>query len=333
MEKMSKIRKSLWMRRVDFSKIRDALQFISQHNGQLRAKDLESLGIDRGFFRRENGEPFSRTTMYHYRKVMEHLQMVKLDQQRYFVDDTGQFVQFAEFLKLEGRTGVVSSEEKEILVNAIILNSDCQDHFFHVFSLSQKMFTSVEQFRNEASYIMAQTDEEGTIILRNPRTEARYALDTNDKLQAIFWGVRLWAVDLGITDEIFTYTEGRIIFPILRPGSLKSSEIVKAILSELKPKETWETISAPELTRKWSPYLRVSTRELHDAVKSIQVAFPQYVDFIPTSTSFIHIRTPFEKQDKALFKGYIRDSQGRLISHVRLHQSIWEEYDRAKETQ
>jgi hypothetical protein len=330
MAKVSKFRKSLWMRRVDFSKIRDALQFLSEHNGQLRAKDLESLGIDRGFFRRENGGPFSRTTMYHYRKVMEHLQMVKLDRQHYFVEDTGQF---AELLKREGRTGVLPSEEKEILANAIILNSDCQSHFFHVFSLSQKMFTSVEQFRNEASYIMAQTDEKGMIILKNPRTEARYALDTNDKLQAIFWGVRLWAVDLGVTDELFTYAEGRVIFPILRPGSLKSSEIVKAILSELKPKETWETISAPELTRKWSPYLRVSTRELHDAVKSIQVTFPQYVDFIPTSASFIDIRTPFEKQDKAFFKGYIRDSQGRFISHVRLHRSIWEEYDRVKETQ
>ena len=63
MEKVSKIKKSLWMRRVDFTKIRDALQFVSEHNGQLRAKDLEKLGIDKGFFRRKNGQPFSRTTM------------------------------------------------------------------------------------------------------------------------------------------------------------------------------------------------------------------------------------------------------------------------------
>jgi hypothetical protein len=331
MEKMIKNRKSLWMRRVDFGKIRDALQLVSEYNGQLRAKDLEDLGAERGFFRRENGEPFSRTTMYHYRKVMEHLQMVKLDQQRYFVDDIRQF---SGLLKQKGKTRTLSSEDKEILANAIILNSECQAHFFHVFSLSQKMFTSVEQFRNEASFITSQTEEKkGGIILRNPKTEVSYTLDTNDKVQAIFWGVRLWSMDLGITDEIFTYREGRVIFPILKPGSLKGSEIVKAVLPESKPEETWQTISAPELTRKWSPYLRVSTRELHDAIKSIQVKFPQYVDFIPTSKSFIDIRTPFEKRDKVLFKGYIRDSQGRFISHIRLHRSIWEEYNGEKEAQ
>jgi len=330
MEKVSKIRKSLWMRYVDLSKIRDALQLVSDHNGQLRAKDLETLGIEMGFFRRENGEPFSRTTMYHHRKIMEHLGMVRVDRQHYFMEDTGQF---AELLKPAATTGVLSPEEKETLANAIILNSDCQSHFFHVFSLSRKMFTGVEEFRTKASYIIAQADKEGTIVLRSPRTEVRYPLDTNDKLQAIFWGVRLWAIDLGVTDEIFTYSEGRAIFPILRPGSLKASDIVKAILSELKPRETWETISAPELTRKWSPYLRVSTQELHNAIQSMQVRFPQFVDLIPTSASFIAIRTPFEKQDKALFKGYLRDSQGRFISHIRLHHSIWEEYVRAKETQ
>ena len=330
MEKVSKIKKSLWMRRVDFTKIRDALQFVSEHNGQLRAKDLEKLGIDKGFFRRKNGQPFSRTTMYHYRKVMEHLQMVKVDRQHYFVEDRSQF---GEFIKQGGELGVLSSEEKEILANAIILNSDCQSHFFHVFSMSQKMFTSAEQFRTEASYITAQTDKEGIIVLKNPKTEVRYELDTNDKLQAIFWGVRLWAVDFQIIDEILTYSEGRVIFPILRPKSLKVSEIVKSILSELRPRETWETISTPELTRRWSPYLRVSTQELHDAIKPIQARFPQLVDFIPTSTSFIDIRTPFEKQDKALFKGYLRDSQGRFISHIRLHHSILEEYDKVKEAQ
>lgn len=323
-------RKSLWMRRVNFSKIKDALQLVEEYNGRLRAKDLETLGIKRGFFRREDGEPFSRTTMYHYRKVMEHLQMIKLDQQRYFIDDTRQF---AELLKRKGKKGALSSEDREILANAIILNAECQSHFFHIFSLSQRMFTSVEQFRNEAAYITAETDEESMIILRNPRTEVSYTLDTNDKVQAIFWGVRLWSMDLRITDEIFTYREGRVIFPILKPGSLRGSEIVKAILTESKPEETWQTISIPELTRKWSPYLRVSTQELHDAIKSIQVAFPQYVDLIPTSGSFIDIRTPYEKRDKALFKGYIRDSQGRFISHIRLHYSIWDEYNREKETQ
>lgn len=327
---MSKTRKSLWMRYIDFRKIRDALRLVSEHDGQLRAKDLEILGVKSGIFCGESGKPFSRTTMYHYRKVMEHLQMARLDKRRYFMENANQF---AELLEREGRLRELSLEEEEVFANAIVRNPDCQYHFFNIFSLGQKMFTSVEQFRTEASYIIAETDEGGTIVLRNPRTEARYVLNTNDKLQAIFWGVRLWALDLKITDEIFTYAEGRVIFPILRRGSMKTSEIVRTLLRELKPTQTWETFSVPELTRRWSPRFRVSARELHDAIRAIQVRYPQLVDLIPTSTSFINIRTPFVSRDSVLFKGYLKDSQGRFISHIRLHRNIWKEYSNAKEKQ
>lgn len=323
MEKMSKKRKSLWMRYVDFGKVRNALCLVSDHNGQLRAKDLEVLGIERGIFRRENGKPFSHTTMYHYRKVMEHLQLVRVEQQRYFVVAVGELTKLSEHRE---HVRALSSGEKEVFANVIVQNPDCHHHFFSIFSLSQEGFTSIEQFRSQASYITAHTGENGATILKNPRTEAVYTLNTKDKLHAIFWGVRLWALNLEMTDEIFTYGEGRLIFPILKKGSMKTSEILGMLLGETKPTQTWETFSVPELTRIWSPRLRVSTQELHDAIKEVQARFPQFVDFIPTSASFIDIRTPFVLRDNALFKGYMKDSQGRFISHVRLHHNVWKEY-------
>jgi len=320
---MSENRKSLWMRDIDFSKMRGVLRLISEHDGQLQAKDLESLGIKTGIFVRRSSRPFSHTTMYHYRKVMEHLNLVRVEKQRYFLEGSSEL---AKLVWREEYRQELSPEQKEFFADVILRNADCQRHFFSIFSLKQDTFKSIHQFRTEASHIVAQTAEKGAVVLKNPKTAASIVLDTNDKLQAIFWGVRLWALDLELTDELFVYPEGRLIFPVLAKGSVEVSQIIDRLLRELQPGDPWATFGMPDITRRFALSLRLSTTELHDAIRMLRNRFPQFVDFIPTSESFINIRTPFWKQDNVIFKGYIKDSQGRFISHVRLHREIWEKY-------
>ncbi|MBN1190523.1 MAG: hypothetical protein JXA46_12275 [Dehalococcoidales bacterium] len=315
-------RKSLWMRYIDFTKLLNALRSIKEHDGQLRAKDLGTLGIEMGFFRGDNGKAFSLTTIYHYRKIMEHLNMVNIKNRHYFIDDSDRLITLLNRL---GSHKEIINEEKEMLAEIIIRNPDCQTYFFNLFSLESKAFSDAADFRNNASFIVTQAPDHGTMQLINPLTTKSLVLNTNDELQAIFWGVRLWSLDLGITDEIFTYTEGRRIFPILRKGSVGVSQILIKLLDELKFVHLWETLSIPDLTKSLSTRLRISTKEFHNALRELQRTFPQYVDFIPTSTGFITMKASFVLRDPAFLKGYIKDTQGRYVSHIRLSREIVEE--------
>ena len=47
--------------------------------------------------------------------------------------------------------------------------------------------------------------------------------------------------------------------------------------------------------------------------------------FIPSSTAFIDIRTPFEKQDSAIRSSYLCEEGKGYISHLRIHKNIQRE--------
>jgi hypothetical protein len=47
--------------------------------------------------------------------------------------------------------------------------------------------------------------------------------------------------------------------------------------------------------------------------------------FIPTSTAFIDIKTPFEKQDAAIRKLYLYEKGNGYISHFRINRNYQNE--------
>ena len=50
--------------------------------------------------------------------------------------------------------------------------------------------------------------------------------------------------------------------------------------------------------------------------------YPNNIMFIPTSTAFIDIKTPYNKQDPAFRNSYLYDRRKGYISHLRINQCI-----------
>jgi hypothetical protein len=145
-------------------------------------------------------------------------------------------------------------------------------------------------------------------------------------MYAVFWGVRLWSLDLGITDEIFIhYNDGRIIYPIRKRDTLLK-EIIPNIMSLIKfqPKEKWTTLSMQDIVKEVALSSRIPVEEIKSTIIGLKRGFPQYIDFVPSSSSFIDLKTPFALQDRVLMKAYLQDKGGRIVSHIKIHKELYE---------
>ena len=318
-EKIRQKKKTLWMRYVNFEKIKDILHLVNKNNGKLRAGELERLAIEQQIFVKEDGKPFSHSARYHYRKVMENLDLLTLQGRAYFVSQNTMaqvLLKKTEFKKL------MSPEVQEIIRKIIIENKDCRRYFFDIFMGNSSY--GIEDLRKRGKWIIVETKGKEGIVLNNPHTHQRFFLNDSDKIHAIFWGIRLWALDLGITDEIFiSYKEGRFIYPI---NTFKSSETIINLIIEKVKKDNkdseWVMLHIPSFIKEVVLSMRLPIEEVKKVLWKLRITNPSIIMLIPSSTSFIDIRTPFTKQDSVLLKPYIIDNQGRYISHIKIHKDI-----------
>ncbi len=333
-EKIKK--KTLWMRYVDFEKIKDMLHLIYENNGKLRAKELENLSIKKGILVKENGQPFTHTPRYHYRKVMENLELVEVKNRHYYISENEKAIKL---LQLTDFNVSLSLEAKELLGEIILENEDCRRYFFDVFI--DKSYYTLKDLRKEGTHVFVETKsmisspniktpnkkkKVNRIILRSPLGKV-IELNTQDEVQAIYWGVRLWALNLGITDEIMTsFTEGRIIYPI---NQSFFEEVYNSILNKIiekvkidKSDSNWILIYIPSLIKEVVLTYRFSISEIQKALYNLRLKYPSMVMFIPTSTAFIDIKTPYEKQDKVIRKLYLYKADKGYLSHIRIKKEI-----------
>ena len=321
MEKEVRKRKTLWMRYVDFRRVRDLLLLIAKSNGQLKAGTLEEVGIKEGILVKDNGTPFTHSPRYHYRKVIEHLGMASNIKGFYFISENEKVKKLLSLVQFREPLAEI---EKEIIADIIVNNPDCKRHFWDCFIKKRKYDLTL--FRNEANSIKVETKGKEGVILRNLADGSILRIDTPDLMHAVFWGIRLWSVALGITDEIFIhYKDGRIIYPIRRKGELLKSEIISNIISfvKLQSEEKWSTLSMQDIVKEVALSLRISVKEIKDTIIELKKQFPQYIDFVSSSSSFIDLKTPFALQDRVLLKAYLQDKEGRFISHIKIHRDLF----------
>jgi len=81
------------MRWLDFRRLRDLFWVVAEHDCVLRAKDLGEMAISNGILVNEKGDPFKPTPIYHYRRTLERLDLVRLDERRYCVSKNNPNVQ------------------------------------------------------------------------------------------------------------------------------------------------------------------------------------------------------------------------------------------------
>lgn len=314
-------RKTLWMRYVDFRRVRDLLLLIAENNGRLRAGTLEQNGIKEKILVKDKGTPLAHSPRYHYRKVIEHLGMAASIKGFYFVSEDERV---KKLLSLAQFKEPLTEIEKETIAEMVIDNPDCKKYFFNCFIEKQRY--NLSTFREKANWLKVETRGKEGVVLLNPIDHPLFYINTSELMHAVFWGVRLWSLELGITDEIFIhYNDGRIIYPIRKKDSLIKDEIISHLMSFVKfqPKGKWATLSMQDIVKEVALSLRISVEEIKGAVIELKRQFPQYIDFVPSSSSFIDLKTPFALQDKVLMKAYLEDKEGRFISHIKIHKDLY----------
>ena len=340
-----KKRETLWMRYVDFNNIKDLLHLVYENNGKLRAGILEQLGIEEGILlKKENGKPLTHTPRYHYRKVMEGLGLAEVRQKFYYVSKDKRV---REFIELTSFKKPLSPEAKEILREIIVGNNDCRKYFFDVF-MEEDTYT-LEDLRKEGQYIIVETKsmreppaekkmeqkknnenirkkkKVGAVILKNPSGK-EIELKTQDKIHAIYWGVRLWALELGITDEILmSFAEGRIIYPVNPDFSDKI--LINHLLNKIKADNSdseWVVLHIPTFIKEVALSTRFSVDKIKNFLTDLKTKYPLSTMLIPSSTMFIDIKTPFQTQDLIYRKSYLEQREG-YISHLRIQRGILKE--------
>lgn len=341
-----KKRNTLWMRFVDFENIKKMLHLVCENNGQLRAGELERLGIEKGVLVKKGSvKPMTHTPRYHYRKVMENLGLVEVRQKRYYVSEDSKVQDFLEMTDFELP---MSYEAKEIIRSIVVENRDCKNFFFDIFvekdsytledlrkqgdpvfveTKSMRDFSKVEWMTREVNRRDIHKKKKiGTIILENPAGK-KIELKTQDEIHAIYWGVRLWAVELGITNEVMTsFSEGRIIYPVNPHFSEKILiERINNLIKMDRSDSKWILIHIPSFIKEIALKYRFPIYSVKDFLLEIKMEHPSLIMFIPSSTVFIDIRTPFESQDSAIRNLYLYRKGKGFMSHMRIRKNILEE--------
>lgn len=343
-ERMRK-RKTIWMRYVDFNNIKDMLHLVHRNNGNLIAGALEQLAIERGILvKKENGKPLAHSTRYHYRKVMEGLGLV-VRQKYYYIQQDERVLKVIELTDFKRG---LPSEAKEILREIIVENNDCRKYFFDIF-MGKDTYT-LQDLRKEGKYTIVETKsmrespiekkmeqqqngtdihkkkKVGAVILKNPLGKM-IELKSQDEIHAIYWGVRLWALDLEITNEILmSFSEGRIIYPV--NPDVSDKVLINHLLKNIKADNSdseWTALHIPTFMKDVALSTQFPVNKIKDFLLEFRTKYPLLTMFVPSSTAFIDIRTPFEKQDSAIRNLYLYQQREGYISHLRLRKDILKE--------
>jgi hypothetical protein len=333
-----KKRETLWMRYVDFNNIKDMLHLVHENDSELRAGTLEQLAIKKGILvKKENGRPLAHSPRYHYRKVLEGLGLVEVKEKFYYIPKDKQV---SEFIRLTEFKRPLSPEAKEILREIIVENCDCRKYFFDTF-MEEGTYT-LKDIRKQGKYVIVETKsmrelprkrmeqqenirkrkKVGTVIFGNPFGET-VELKTQDEIHSIYWGVRLWALKLEITNELLTsFSEGRIIYPV-NPDF--SDEVLTGILlnkvKEVNSDSEWTVLHIPTFIKEVALSTRFPVDKIKKFLLELKTKYPLSIMFIPASTMFIDITTPFPKQDLAIRNSYLYQG-GVYISHLRINKKI-----------
>jgi len=249
------------------------------------------------------------------------------------------------FLKLTKFKKDISQEAKEILREIIVNNSDCKKYFFDVF-MKENSYT-LKDLREKGHYVTIETEsmraegknvkvnynghttkkkKVGPVIFKSPNGKA-VELTTQDSIQAVYWGVRLWALNLEIIDEILlSFAEGRIMYPI--NPSFSEKILFDILLRKIKedPHDSeWVTLHIPTFIKEAALSTRFPINKIKLFLINLKSKYSLLTMFIPSSTMFIDIKTPFEKQEKAIHKSYLYSKEKGFISHLRINKTLLKE--------
>lgn len=321
--------KVLWMRNIDFRILKDLLYFISLNNGVFRPIALEKNALDNGIFIKD-GKVLNHTSRFNYRKTLENLELAVLVDGHYWVAHNDLVLKLLANITPDKD---LSDTAKTILKEIIITNKDCKRFFFDIF-INEENY-GINELQLNSSYAIASLEEMmkskkeksfRKIVLRG-NSGKTIVLDSVDKIQAIFWGIRHWALNLGIINEVFIDAqEGRIMYII--NNNCTELFILNKLIQEIEIKaqneSVWVSVHIPTFIKKiiQNQDGRASVDFIKKCLLKIVDANASVMFYEPTSSSLIESKIPFEKQDEAFRQCFLHVKTVGYISHIRINKKF-----------
>jgi len=315
------------MRAASFVALRDLVGLMAEHPHGLRAKDIERLAQEERGLRTRKGRIPSRTTVYHYRNILFHLEVLTRQRQRYVLNQENPTVHT--LLKvISPGSATLSSDERRLFSRLVVSNDDCRRHFLDLF-VPKKDTYGLDDFIFSGQRVAWQNysgSEGRRVRLHNLDTRGKERwLCTENEFQAILYGVRYWARnELRFLDELFLEDRGGVMFPVKPIGPVPAPEIVAALLEALNGVKEWTVFSIREVIYEWGPRYHIPLERIFHTLLALHGQYSEYIVLIPTAEAFAAITATSPAAEDYQLRSYLRDSKGRYISHFRVHSKLKE---------
>ena len=323
--------KTLWMRPVEWSIILKLLKIIHQENGKLHPFDLEKKAIENNvFISKITGKALAHSPRFYYRKVLEHLGLAYQHSGRYYISDS------PVIRDLFSNGTDIDSQKKQIIADLIVNNEDCRQNFISLFALEESF--DLKELQKKSTYIIAKSYSSEPretmakrklkpIALTSPLKNKKIFIDTPDRTQAIFWGIRRWLLDLDVIDEIITSMErGRIIY-IINPN-VDNEELLESFNLFLKRhflwNNEWATIYVPDFYEHviFQDKVRASVSSIRQFIINFINNNKASIIPIPISGTMLNTKIKFEKQDTVFKRAFLSFQNLGYVAHLHVHKTL-----------
>ncbi len=314
------------MRPISFKRLHSIVLNIAETFDLLvfRASELNELILDERLLSSKKSASPSPTSLYHYRNTLVKLGILNRKGRLLQLNTDNPTIRDLTNQKLE--EGSLSHESIKCYQELLFLNSDCRKLFLDYF-MPQGGYT-IDDFFKFANFITWKDTShypDRHIIFRNPITNVEFFLKTPSQIQAILYGLRYWGRnELTFLDEFFREDCGAILFPINDTKLDGKRTIFKAISKMLKTASEWTTLSVRDLAFDICVPSKLPLALLFGIIEHLSSLHSGLIALIPTATPFAAIGARSLQRERFELRSYIKDHQGRIISHVRVHKNLRE---------
>lgn len=318
----------LWMRPVSFSGLHRILHLVAEYPNGITPGNLDSAIRERELYTTEKGNQPSRTTLYHCRNTLLRLGLLRRDDKRILIkgtlDESGKLLREPPELSLTPRRTV-----RKEFARCVLNNEDCRTAFFDLF-LKDYGDDPLSAFRRHARPVHWNPDaddrRERRAILESDHFGERKVLRTPVEFKAILYGVRYWARDeLYLIDE-FVDTQSKVqLYPVRDiSAEVGRSVCLEEMASIREPACEWTSFSLRKLIKTCGVGHRLRKQMVFETVKWLNSRHHGYVQMITTSPSMATLGEGNPQRRDLALSDYPKDSEGCYISHVRVHNDVWE---------
>ena len=318
-------RRGFWMRSIRFAGLQRVLRFVASCRQGIRAGELNREIVTRQLYRTDRGTP-GKSTLYHCRNTLLKLGAIHHGGQGLSVSPHNAAVRA--LLSEPAPAGEQLSETTRGSFGSLVLsNWDCLRNFFRLFLPDADAISPAEFMTRAKPVVWLQprpTRNSRIVELHSTATDDSIRLTSPVEIQSILYGVRYWARDeLRLIDEFFETGRGSVMYPIrVLPPIDPAATVLDRILRLPRDAGDWTTVSVNALLRLVCESEGYPVAALFDGIGRLALRHPSHVVLIPTIPNMAAISATSRNRETFELRGYFADSRGRIISHIRFHNSL-----------